>query len=283
MNIGIFLQYQIRAQYIVSLQFLIKIAYNNGCNQYFLFSKLKTLYPIYFLPLTITICKTLTLTFLEKKIMKSYTTYLFDADGTLFDTAEMIYQCFKYTCKRFGDIDVSREAVFSNIGIPLLPQLECFLGEFSDEKAKRVMDGHMEFQMGIYEKYLVLFPETKNTLEKLKQDGKKIAIVTSRRLISLELYLKHTGILDYFDVLITPESTRKHKPEPEPAFAALEYLKSTPKESLFIGDSVFDIVCGNTAGMDTAFVKWSEIDSESLCVKPDWIVENMSEFLVVDK
>jgi pyrophosphatase PpaX len=209
--------------------------------------------------------------------MKQYKAYLFDADGTLFDTTELIYQCFLYSCKKYGDIDVSREAVFSNIGIPLRPQLEHFLGKMSDYKEEEIVKAHMDYQLKIYQEHLRLFPGVKKTLVHLKDTGKKMAVVTSRKQYTLTLYLKQTAIYHYFDALITPELTKKHKPEPEPALEALKQLNCAPSETLFVGDAIFDIECGERAGMDTAFVTWSQIDAESLSIKPTYVIDSMNE------
>lgn len=209
--------------------------------------------------------------------MKHYNAYLFDADGTLFDTTELIYQCFLYTCKKFGNIDVSRREVFSNIGIPLRPQLEHFLGKLSNEKEEEVVKAHMDFQLSIYKDHLRLFPQVKEILTQLKENDKKMAVVTSRKIFTLTLYLKQTDIYNFFDTLITPELTEKHKPEPEPALEALKQLSCVPSETLFVGDAVFDIECGQRAGTDTAFVTWSQTDVSSLSVKPTYIIDSMDE------
>ncbi|RLG28889.1 hypothetical protein DRN98_09000 [Methanosarcinales archaeon] len=211
--------------------------------------------------------------------MKQYKAYLFDGDGTLYDTAEMIYQCFAYSCKKFGNVNVTRDAVFGNIGIPLRPQLEHFLGPLSDEKAAEVMQTHMAYQLTIYKDYLTLFPGVAETLQQLKKNGKKLSVVTSRKIQTLSLYLETTGIKVLFDTLITPESTREHKPEPEPAFAALKALGCAPSEALFVGDSVYDIACGAEAGTDTAFVGWSHIPVSSVPIQPTYIINKMSELL----
>ncbi len=211
--------------------------------------------------------------------MKQYSAYLFDADGTLFDTTELIYQCFCYTCKEFGNLDVTREQVFANIGIPLRPQLEHFLGPLSPEKEEVVVKAHMDFQLAIYKEHLAIFPGVQKTLEMLKNRGAQCAIVTSRKQFTLTLYLKQTGIYDYFDALITPELTQKHKPEPEPTFEACKQVQCSPQESLFIGDAVFDIQSGQSAGTDTAFVTWSQIPVSSLPIKPTYIIDSMEEIL----
>ncbi len=208
--------------------------------------------------------------------MKSYQAYLFDADGTLFDTTEMIYLCFEYTCKKYANLQVKRGQVFSNIGIPLRKQLEIFLGPQSDEKASEIQKTHMEFQLSIYKKHLRLFPGVANVLSQLKNAGKKLAIVTSRRKKTLTLYLKHTNIFNFFNVFITPESTEKHKPDAEPALEALKQLHCKATETLFIGDAIFDIKSGEKAGIDTALILWSKKDISSFKTKPTYILKNLN-------
>jgi pyrophosphatase PpaX len=207
--------------------------------------------------------------------MKSYTAYLFDGDGTLLDTTEMIYQCFSYTCKKSAGVSVTREQVFSHVGLPLRPQLEHLLGVLPDDTAEEVMRLHMDYQLSIYTEYLCLFPGVAESLDRLKKAGKKIAMVTSRRMHSLVLYLKHTHIHEYFDVIITPESTRRHKPEAEPALEAMRQLGVRPHESLFVGDAVFDIACGHAAGIDTAFVTWSRIGPKTITPQPTYLIASM--------
>lgn len=211
--------------------------------------------------------------------MKPYSAYLFDGDGTLLDTAEMIYKCFVYTCKKYADLDITREQVFSNIGIPLRPQIESFLGPLSDEKADEIKKVHMEYQLSIYKDYMRLFPGVAETLSQLKNKGEKLAVVTSRRRYTLGLYLNYTGIFHFFDALITPESTVRHKPEPEPALEAAKQLQCSVTETLFVGDSTFDIECGAKAGMDTAFVAWSHINTSSMTIQPMYIIKNMTELI----
>ncbi len=212
--------------------------------------------------------------------MKQYAAYLFDGDGTLYDTAEMIYQCFSYSCKKFGNIEVAREAVFSNIGLPLRPQLEHFLGPLSDDRATEILKAHMAYQLTIYRDHVFLFPGVAETLARLKNNDKKLAVVTSRRTKTLTLYLKHTAIYHLFDAFITPESTEKHKPDPQPALEALRQLDCSAAETLFVGDAVFDIACGSKAGTDTAFVAWSHIPITSLPMKPTYILNGMGELAV---
>jgi pyrophosphatase PpaX len=127
----------------------------------------------------------------------------------------------------------------------------------------------------IYRDYLRLFPDVPEALSRLTSHGRHMAIVTSRMPRTLGLYLETTGISQYFEALVTPRDTKKHKPDPEPALKALSLLKGMPDRALFVGDATFDIECGYNAGMDTAFVAWSHNDVSSLAVTPTHVLASL--------
>ena len=209
--------------------------------------------------------------------MKEYTWYLFDADGTLFDTTQLICACFKNTARVTENREPSDEQILPGIGLTLRDQMSVHFGELSDEEYARLRTIHMEYQRSIYKDYLRAFDGVAETLACLNARGKHCAVVTSRMMPSAEIYLEHTGISSYFEYLITPERTSKHKPFPEPALKAIELFGAVPKETLFVGDAVFDIECGSRAGTDTAFITWSRNRIDSLSTKPTWVINTMNE------
>lgn len=211
--------------------------------------------------------------------MKQYKAYLFDGDGTLYNTAEMIYQCFKKIGEDFRDTHIEREPVFKTIGMPFRPQLELLIGKVTDNEFDEIVTSHIAFAKTIYKDYVKLFPKIKETLEELNRRGAKLAVVTSRKIESVTLYLEHTGILHLFDELITPESTAMHKPHPAPAIEAMRRLDAKPEETLFIGDATFDIDCGNSAGCDTCYVNWSLAGHHPDDVGADYYVDGIEEIL----
>ncbi|NLW31044.1 MAG: HAD-IA family hydrolase [Fibrobacter sp.] len=210
-------------------------------------------------------------------MIREYDYYLFDADGTLFDTTEMICSCFEHTAEQFGK-QYDKKLVKTHIGMTLRKQMEIYYGPLTDQMFETFRTAHMDYQLSIYKDFLVLCPGVKEALSELVQNGKKCAVVTSRMMYTLELFLKEMGIFSFFEVLVTPESTLKHKPDPQPALKALELFGSvTPQKAVFIGDSPFDIECGHRAGMDTAFVKWSHNDKSLLSVKPVYYLNDMRQ------
>ena len=101
--------------------------------------------------------------------MKDYSYYLFDADGTLFDTTELIYQCFVYSLDKFGSIKKSKEEIIKSIGRTLRSQFELHIGHLSDERYDEIQKEHMRFQLSIYKDYLKVFPGVKQGLVTLKK------------------------------------------------------------------------------------------------------------------
>lgn len=211
--------------------------------------------------------------------MNNYKTYLFDLDGTLLDTNELIYQSFVNTCRIYTGLELTRDEVNRHIGIPLQNQLSLYLGFKTDEEMDEIVKKHQEFQETIYKETLKAFPGVVQGLKDLSKKDVKIGIVSSRTRPSLDRYLKHIGIYDYFTVISTPENTINHKPHPEPVLWALSQFDSNKKETLFIGDATFDIESGSSAGVDTAFVSWSYNHIDNMKVKPTYILNSFDQLI----
>ncbi|MCF7825275.1 MAG: HAD family hydrolase [Candidatus Marinimicrobia bacterium] len=209
--------------------------------------------------------------------MKIYNAYLFDADGTLFDTADLVCRCFQYVAQKYASISLTREIILSGYGLPLKGQLVTHLG--ADLDMNLILNDFVDYQLKILEDSVELFPGVKSTLEVLRNSGRKLAIVTSRKPTSLKRILEITDTSQYFDTLVTPEDTSLHKPNAEPALLALSRLGSSKTESVFIGDSQYDISCGSSAGMDTVFVNWSHMDSDDLPVRPTWEIDSFQDLI----
>ena len=207
--------------------------------------------------------------------MKLYDTYLFDADGTLFDTVDLICRCFDYVLEKYGGKTLPREQIKAGIGSPLITQIANHLGSGLDYDM--ILDDYLQYQLQAMEGNVRLFPEVVTALSSLRENGRKLALVTSRKRISLEVMLQATDTLKYFDALVTPEDTDRHKPDPEPALKAMALLDADRDRTVFVGDAHFDICSGAGAGIDTAFVKWSHFDPSSLPVSPTWIIDSMRD------
>ncbi len=209
--------------------------------------------------------------------MKSYSTYLFDADGTLIDTVGLIVRCFQHTCGVFGGLRVPAHEIEKSVGFSLRKQMELYFGSLTDERFDELAKEHMDFQLKHYREYLRLFPGVAEGLACLSAAGKRLAVVTARKRFTLELYLKEMGIFDVFEAVVTLENTTRHKPDPEPALEALRLLSASREDALFIGDSRFDLECAHNAGVDCAFVNWSCNHLSEMNAKPTFCIDDLRE------
>lgn len=211
--------------------------------------------------------------------MKRYDAYLFDADGTLVDTKDIIVESFGMMGRTLG-VPVDKTVVYDTIGLPFVTQLHMILGEGHDEDYyERAKVIYTDSQMELCRTRLRAFPGVLDGLRALREGGAKMAVVSSRRLVTLAPYMEATGIDRCFDFYVTPEDTPNHKPHPEPALFAARRLGVDPANCLFIGDATFDIECGRAAGMDTAFVVWGGLDPADWPVKPDFTITEFSQLL----
>jgi len=118
-----------------------------------------------------------------------------------------------------------------------------------------VVDEYIRYSLKTHDKYIKSYDHVEDGLIKLRNKGLKLAIVTSKRRETALKGLKCFDLEKYFDVIITPEDSKKHKPDGEPVLKACEVLKVSPVETIMVGDSHNDILCGKNAGSKTCLVK----------------------------
>ncbi|MDO5331183.1 MAG: HAD family hydrolase [Bacillota bacterium] len=190
-----------------------------------------------------------------------YKAALFDYDGTIVDSNGVIVASWNYMCNKFIGHQLPEEMLVKTFGLPLLDAFRAVADEYglevTDDLLKEMDKAYTGYQ---YEHTLQGYPTFDGMIDLIKRlhaEGVKLAIVTSRRKKSLYEGLERYGILDCFDSIICDESTNIHKPEAEPALLACRGCNVDPKDALMIGDSRFDIACGNNAGCSSCFVNWS--------------------------
>lgn len=212
--------------------------------------------------------------------MKEYDAYLFDADGTLIDTRELIYRSFVHMTEAMRLPAPARAEVDAMIGLPMGPQLERFIGPGGNAKLyAEGLEIYNEFHMAAYHRYLGIFPGVREGLAALRDLGKKLIVVTSRSRRTLVPFMETVEIAEFFPLAITSDDCEKHKPHPEPALRGLEAVDADASTSVFIGDAEFDMCCGKEAGMDVVYVDWGGMDYAAWPVKPDFVAKTFADLL----
>jgi pyrophosphatase PpaX len=213
--------------------------------------------------------------------MRNYRYFLFDLDGTVIDTLELIIQTFQNTASIFRSCSLSRDNILKTIGLPLIEQLRILLHSMDDKESEEVIETHRNFQKKIFRDYIQLYPGVQDLFNVLHKHNKKLGIVTSRDKESTLSFLTHLNINREFSVIITKNDTTAHKPNPQPVLTGIQKLNSDCKETVFIGDSVFDIEAGKAAKVSTGFVSWGTTRVEELTSTPDYTFSSPIEILTL--
>lgn len=181
------------------------------------------------------------------------TTILFDFDGTLVNTNDVIIASWQHTYRHFTGREESLEKITACFGEPLLLTMAREFPEVDPEESARI---YRDFQQQNAEAFVTIFPGIREMLEELKTQNYRLAIVTSRTRESAQRYMNMLDIGSYFDDMVSCEDTDIHKPNPEPILLCMQKLGVSREECLMIGDSPFDIKCANNAGVLSVLVDW---------------------------
>ncbi|WP_313804436.1 pyrophosphatase PpaX [Cytobacillus sp.] len=205
-------------------------------------------------------------------------TVLFDLDGTLIDTNELIISSFLHTLGKYYPDRYNREDVLPFLGPTLTETFE----SIAPDKVEEMIRVYREFNIGNHDLLVNEFDGVFETIRSLKEAGIKIGIVTTKVFMVVEKGLKLTKLDQFFDVIVALDHVKKPKPDPEPILKALELLGSKPEEAIMVGDNSHDILGGKNAGTKTAGVAWSAKGKEFLLqFNPDYMLENMADLLEI--
>jgi pyrophosphatase PpaX len=185
---------------------------------------------------------------------------LFDLDGTLIDSQELILSSFRYATKEVLGHALPDERLLPLIGMPLINQVK----QIAPDKAEELVEVYRVHNAEQHDALVAYFDGTREMLQELLDAGLRLAVVTSKRnqpaLRSLELF-KLTG---YFEVFIGSEDTDKHKPLPDPLLLAAERMRLQHDECVYVGDSPYDMQAARAAEMVAVAALWGMFTAEVL-------------------
>jgi len=187
-----------------------------------------------------------------------FPTVLFDLDGTLVDSGEMILSSFRHATRTVLARDVADEQIAALVGgSNLYDQMRTL----DASRVEELVAAYREHNEPLHDG-LEAFVGVQPVLERLRNEGRRLGIVTAKRRATVNLAFGVLPLERYFDAVVTSELTERHKPDPEPVLVALEELGAMPAEAAFVGDSPYDIGAGKAAGVFAIAVTWGKIHSE---------------------
>lgn len=188
---------------------------------------------------------------------KQYKLYLFDLDGTLLDSDEMLRVTFHQLYKLYKPVDYviddSHILTFSG------PQIsETLLNEFPDKDQELMLSEWKKYSAVNYVKHATLYPGAENLMRMFKEKNIKFAVVTNKHRYATKYAYELLKIDDLDIFSICADDVENLKPEPDGIYKAMEHFGVTSKEDVvYIGDSIYDYLTAKNAGVDFGYVSWS--------------------------
>ncbi|WP_088840723.1 pyrophosphatase PpaX [Listeria sp. ILCC797] len=210
---------------------------------------------------------------------KKITTLLFDLDGTLINTNELIIETFKKTLAEFlPERSFSREEILQFIGPPLT---ETF-ASLAPERVDEMIAYYREFNIVHHDDLILEYDGVYEAIRALYEEDYKLAVVSTKMYDVIMKGLKLTGLDKYFQVVIGLDQVKVAKPDPEGIEMALALLSSEADEAIMVGDNFHDIHAGKNAGTKTAAVSWCIKGPDYLTqFEPDYMLKTMGDLLEI--
>ncbi|MGH3136274.1 MAG: HAD-IA family hydrolase [Gaiellaceae bacterium] len=205
---------------------------------------------------------------------------LFDLDGTLIDSGPIILASMQHSVRTV----LGREIPPDELGLTIGGQgIVAQMQAIDADRADDLVEAYKEHNDGLHDT-LEAFDELLELLPGLRAEGRKLGIVTAKRHRTVALALERFPALrDEFDLVVAHEDTKRHKPDPDPVLFAIERLDGTPAQSVYVGDSPFDIRAAKAARAFAVAVGWGGIhpDERLLAEEPDAFVRSAAELVGV--
>lgn len=208
--------------------------------------------------------------------MKDIANFVWDFDGTLFDTYPVIVETFCQTLRHFG-----RECAPDRTRVLLLDCVAAVQKQYAAEyrialpELKEVYQ--IYWQKAMEEMVSVPFAGVKEVLEQVVATGRKNYIFTNRLAGETMKYLQKHGYDKYFTDIVGKESPRfAMKPAPDALLYLMEKNGLDPDKTVVIGDRFCDLESGRRAGTRTVYFPCREVPEDLEC---DWRIESYSQML----
>ncbi len=208
--------------------------------------------------------------------MRGFDPVIFDLDGTVVDTVELIVESFRYATRLVLGDGLPDEVIMAGVGQPLMAQMQ----RLSPEHAQELYDVYREYNHRRHDELIRGYEGIEEMLTALKAAGRQLGIVTSKSRDTTGMAFRAVGLEEHFDVVITASDSDEHKPSPAPIRLCLERLGAQAEGAIYVGDSPVDIRAGAAAGVSTAAVAWGVFGAQPLLAEqPDYWVDDPDELL----
>jgi pyrophosphatase PpaX len=202
---------------------------------------------------------------------------LFDLDGTLIDSGPIILASMQHAVTTVLGREIPVEELGMHIGGQgIVAQMQAIDAARADD----LLEAYKTHNDGLHET-LEAFPGIGDVLAQLREEGRRLGVVTAKRRATVEIAFAKLPLGHLFDTVVGGDETERHKPDPQPLLLGLERLGERPERAAYVGDSPYDMQAANAAGLYAVGVTWGAIHDRGRLADADVVVDNPGELLDV--
>jgi pyrophosphatase PpaX len=200
---------------------------------------------------------------------------LFDLDGTVIDSGAMILASMRHAAKEVLGTDVPDEDLMAAVGGP---GLEAQMRALAPDRVDELVSVYRAHNEPLHDG-LVCCTGMEDVLLRLKEEGRRLGIVTAKRRKTVELAFAQLPIEHLFETVVGGDETERHKPDPAPLLLAIERLGAKPEDAAYVGDAPFDVKAAKAAGLYSVGVTWGGIHARERleAERPDALMDNAED------
>ncbi len=208
---------------------------------------------------------------------------LFDLDGTLIDSIELIMSAMRHSFIGYEGQPPTDEDWRAMIGRPLSDTFRAFVGD--EVEVQRLIVRYREYQLAHHDRLVRPYDGVVAQIRRFAAAGHPMALVTSKADWLAQKALAHVALDGLITVVVGCDSSARHKPHPEPVERALALLHAEADDAIFVGDSPHDIEAGRAARVYTIGVTWGAFTRDEMArTGADVVIHEIGELaLAVDR
>ncbi len=202
---------------------------------------------------------------------------LFDLDGTVVDSGGIILASMRHATRTVLGREISDDVLMETVGGP---GLESQMRSFGPDHVEELVRVYREHNEPLHEE-LESFSGMDDVLVRLKEEGRRLGIVSAKRRRTVALAFASVEVGHLFDVVVGGDEAEAQKPAPDLLLLALGRLEAQPEDAAYVGDSPFDMQAARAAGMHAVGVTWGGIHGRDALGDADVVVDAPEELLAV--
>ena len=188
-----------------------------------------------------------------------YKGIIFDVDGTLTFTNQLIFDSFNHITKKYLGKSYSDEEVIALFG----PTEDVILKEICNDEYESARKDYYKYYKDNHS-IAQLYDGIKSLIVEIKNADVLLSIFTGKGRTSALITLDEFELTNYFDLIVSGDDVENHKPSPEGINKFLQIFDLNPKDVLMIGDAPSDIIAANESGVEIASVVWDSYAEEEV-------------------